>query len=318
MNIQQLVKTDLNLFVILYTILDERSVSKASERLYVTQSAVSRSLSKMRELFNDPLFTRSGHQLVPTPFLEEMKPLLVTTLRNANLILQPPSFAPENWHGTLRLGVTESMELLLLPKLLKYLQEHAPGMVIETSHFAMNALEELANGDLDIALCQEYSHYPEEFVSEPFLSSRTVILTREDHPLEGTIQPLKQFQKYPKVSLRVPDWEKTHLFHSLSHNRADILDWESSHTAESLLSAVALIRATDFVLPVGDMLALEIEASGPLKFLAIEQYEDIPLNYVILTHQRIAHSPVHDWLKALLLELAKEISDERDHKMLHR
>ena len=318
MNIQPLVKTDLNLLVILYAILEERSVSKASERLYVTQSAVSRSLSKMRELFEDPLFTRSGHQLVPTPFLEEIAPLLFTTLNNASSILQPPVFEPMSWHGSINLGITESMELVLLPKLLGYLQKHAPGMVIETSHFAHSALEQLANGDLDIAISHDYSHYPDEFIREPFFSSTTVILARHDHPLQGREQPLSEVVKYPKVALKLPDWEKTHLFHTLSQMRDSVLDWENAHVADSLLSAIALIRATDYLLPVGDMLALEVVESSAMQFFGIKNYEDVPLQYVVLSHQRIAHSPVHAWLKDLLLQLAKEISDERDEKLKSR
>ena len=86
-------------------------------------------------------------------------------------------------------------------------------------------------------------------------------------------------------------------------------------TAESLLSAISILRTTDFLLPVGDMLALEVATSSPIQFFTIEQYEDVPLNYVILTHKRIAHSPVHNWLKDLLLRLGREISDERDEKL---
>lgn len=315
MNIQPLVKTDLNLLVTLYAILEERSVSKAAERLFVTQSAVSRSLSKMRDLFEDPLFTRSGHQLVPTPFLKEMAPLLFTTLSNANSILQPPAFEPKSWHGSIQLGITESMEMVLLPKLLGYLQKHAPGVFIETSHFTQSALEQMTSGDLDLGISHAYSHYPEEFISEPFLSSTTVILARDDHPLQGREQSLKDVVKYPKVFLKQRDWEKTHLFHTLSQKRDSILDWENAHESESLLSAISVVRSTDFLLPVGDMLALEVTVSGPMQFFNIRQYEEVPLDYVILTHRRIAHSPVHIWLKNLLLRLGKEISDERDEKL---
>ena len=315
MNIQPLVKTDLNLLVTLYAILEERSVSRAADKLYVTQSAVSRSLSKMRDLFDDPLFTRTGHQMVPTPFLKEMEPLLITTLNNANSILQPPVFDPRSWHGSLKMHLTESMEMVLLPKLLGYLQKHAAGIAIETSHFGSNTLEQLANGDLDIAISHDYSHYPEEFIRELFFTTTTAILVRDDHPLQGTEQPYAEVQKYPKVSLRIPDWEKTHIFHTLSQTRDSILGWDTVHDADSLLSAVSIVRATDCLLPVPDMLALEVAETGRMRFFTIKEYEDVSYDYVIITHQRIALSPVHQWFKKILLELGCEIGDERDEKL---
>ena len=67
MDIRELGRLDLNLLVALEALIEEGSVSRAAERLYITQSAMSKTLGRLRELFDDPLFIRRGSGMVPTP-----------------------------------------------------------------------------------------------------------------------------------------------------------------------------------------------------------------------------------------------------------
>jgi DNA-binding transcriptional LysR family regulator len=67
---------DLNLFLVLHAVLEERSATRAAARLHVTQSAVSNALARLRQLLGDPLVVRSGRGLVPTPRAEQLAPLL--------------------------------------------------------------------------------------------------------------------------------------------------------------------------------------------------------------------------------------------------
>src|SRR5215472_15570830 len=65
-------KLDLNLFVVLHVVLEERSATLAAKRLHVTQSAVSNAISRLRAALGDPLVVRSGRGLTPTPRAEEL------------------------------------------------------------------------------------------------------------------------------------------------------------------------------------------------------------------------------------------------------
>src|ERR1041385_1654648 len=67
---------DLNLFLVLHAVLEERSTTRAAARLNVTQSAVSNALARLRRLLDDPLVVRQGRGIVPTPRAEELAPLL--------------------------------------------------------------------------------------------------------------------------------------------------------------------------------------------------------------------------------------------------
>ena len=67
MNVKALAKADLNLLVALYVLLEEGSVSAAAKRLSITQPAMSKTLARLRNTFDDPLFVRSKRGIQPTP-----------------------------------------------------------------------------------------------------------------------------------------------------------------------------------------------------------------------------------------------------------
>ena len=82
MEIRDLGRLDLNLLVALEAMLEERSVSRAAERLFITQSAMSKTLGRLRELFNDPLFVRKGAAMMPTPRAEQLEASLSSPTRH--------------------------------------------------------------------------------------------------------------------------------------------------------------------------------------------------------------------------------------------
>ena len=67
MDTREFNKIDLNLLISLQVLLEERSVSRAAQRLFITQPAMSKTLTRLRALFGDELFTRSSHGMQPTP-----------------------------------------------------------------------------------------------------------------------------------------------------------------------------------------------------------------------------------------------------------
>lgn len=96
MNIEKLSRLDLNLLVCLQVLIEELSVTRTAQRLCLSQSAVSKSLAKLREQFNDPLFTRSAHGLRPTPKAVFLKPRLETLINQLDVLTQPETFTPNN------------------------------------------------------------------------------------------------------------------------------------------------------------------------------------------------------------------------------
>lgn len=176
-------RLDLNLLHVFDTIYREGSLTRAARALHLTQPAVSHSLSRLRDHFDDPLFTRQGNQMVPTPlarrFLESMRPGL-TQIQGA--VNQFHAFDPATQRKTYSLGLRDILESTFLPRLMKRLDAY-PELEIVSQRIARRDMEtQLAAGKLDFAVdvllpvSNQTSH-------ELLRRDRLVVLARKDHPL---------------------------------------------------------------------------------------------------------------------------------------
>lgn len=176
-------RLDLNLLHVFDTIYREGSLTRAAKSLHLTQPAVSHSLSRLRDHFDDPLFTRQGNQMVPTPlarrFLESMRPGL-TQIQGA--VNQFHAFDPATQRKTYSLGLRDILESTFLPRLMTRLDAY-PELEIVSQRIARRDMEtQLAAGKLDFAVdvllpvSNQTSH-------ELLRRDRLVVLAREGHPL---------------------------------------------------------------------------------------------------------------------------------------
>src|SRR5215217_6757290 len=108
---------DLNLLLVLHTVLSERSVVRASERLHVTPSAISNSLARLRELLDDPLVTRQGRGIVPTPRAAELAPAVARALRELDVALFATRFERATCTRTFTLAVADAGQLTYGPRI---------------------------------------------------------------------------------------------------------------------------------------------------------------------------------------------------------
>jgi Bacterial regulatory helix-turn-helix protein, lysR family len=116
-NIQNL---DLNLLVVLEAIYSEGGVTRAAEKLNLTQPAISHALSRLRATFADPLFFRQGRALVPTPLTRSLIEPLRRSLRGlGSLLNEAGRFDPHEAQRTFTLAMRDPVEILVLPPLLR-------------------------------------------------------------------------------------------------------------------------------------------------------------------------------------------------------
>jgi len=150
----ELANFNLNLLVALDGLLSQRSVTAAAKRVRVTPSAMSHSLSELRELLGDPLLVRSGRGMVLTPRAEALVGPLHTLLVDAERLLQGgAAFDPATTERRFVIAATDFLTTLLLPPLLEVIAREAPGITLELVPTARRGNAWLLEtGDLDIAL----------------------------------------------------------------------------------------------------------------------------------------------------------------------
>ncbi len=126
MNLQKLSRLDLNLLVSLQALLEEKSVTRAAERLFITQPAMSRVLQRLRHQLDDPLFTRTGNELVPTPKARELQARLPALLDNILEMVSGGEFDPATYEGEITIAVPEFVAISLISELTKLVTQQAP------------------------------------------------------------------------------------------------------------------------------------------------------------------------------------------------
>jgi len=314
MDTRELGKVDLNLLISLQVLLEERSVSRAAERLFITQPAMSKTLSRLRNLLDDPLFTRSSRGMRPTPRALEIAEGLEGILGDISQLLGGLQFNPETFRGQVSLALSEHMGIALLPVLIKRLSERAPCLSFRVETRMEHQLEELALGNLDFAIQVRQVHYESDYRVQPLGGSPLAIMMREGHPLTRGEITWERLSRYPLIKLYVPDREQLEIQRRASsaiplvdHPRA-ILE------VSALLTALAVLRQTDYFMPAPAYLLEQGRASAGLTGTAMPPGGELPIDYALIAHNRTANSPLHNWLWDEITDTVTELQRSLDSK----
>ncbi|UBM09362.1 LysR family transcriptional regulator [Cupriavidus metallidurans] len=163
-------KLDLNLLVALDALLTERSISRAAEKIHLSQSAMSNALSRLREYFGDELLVQIGRKMEPTPRAEGLADAVRDVLvRVEATISTQPEFSPETSTRLFRLLVSDYTLATLMPPFLASVYERAPGIRIDLRPQVADPRRALERADADLLIIpKDYCspEHPAEFLFE--------------------------------------------------------------------------------------------------------------------------------------------------------
>ncbi|WP_437808687.1 LysR family transcriptional regulator [Sorangium sp. So ce1078] len=176
---------DVNLVIALDALLQERSVTLAARRVGLSQPAMSHALTRLRELFSDPLLVRVGRQMALTSRAEAMTPEVAAIMHDLARLFggARPIFDPATSERTFRIATTEYVELLLLPHLNAALAEGGPKLALHLLPLDARAGDALRNGEIDLAI----GVFPEDTLPSDvrraaLFDDRFAGLARASHP----------------------------------------------------------------------------------------------------------------------------------------
>ncbi len=289
-------RLDLNLLHVFDTIYREGSLTRAAKALHLTQPAVSHSLARLRDHFDDPLFTRQGNQMMPTPlarrFLESMKPGL-TQIQGA--VNQFHAFDPANQRKTYSLGLRDVLESTFLPQLMQRLDPY-PELEIVSKRIPRRDMEtQLAAGKLDFAVdvllpvSSQTSH-------ELLRQDRLVVLAREGHPLTSQALDMDRY-----LSAR-------HVLVSSRTEGPGIEDFELSRLGvqrsirlrcQHYYAACRVVEATDLLLTMPETYARIISERASITIM--KPPADLPsLDVHLYWHKAYSQEPALIWFREQL------------------
>ncbi|WP_233128891.1 LysR family transcriptional regulator [Halovibrio salipaludis] len=146
-------RLDLNLLTVFITIYREGSLTRASEILHLTQPAVSHSLARLREQFDDALFRRQGNRMVPTPLAQRLASSVHPALSEIHSALNAfHEFTPEQQPRVFNIALRDVLEATFLPPLMQEMTQY-PGIEVVSQRVPRREMEQqLAAGKLDFAV----------------------------------------------------------------------------------------------------------------------------------------------------------------------
>lgn len=308
---RKLIRTDLNLLVALQILLEERNVTRAAERLSVSQPALSKTLQKLRDSFEDELFTRTAHGLVPTPRAEELGADLPALLESVERVLGDSEFDPLTYVGSFKLLLPPIVCEALLPGLVAELNETAPGVQVITAEITPDYQELLKKGEIDFAAFVALDT-ERDIHAEPIATLAPRCYMRIGHPLEEKKEmDLQDFLAYSHARLYLPGLTREN-----TSMVDDVLGQYGVHRNIALettqfASAVGVLARTDSLLVAN----AGFEANGLYRELITGRELPAELQRMIrntlstnrgkmslLRHTRTSRSAPHQWMRTLLMK----------------
>ncbi|EEB78115.1 transcriptional regulator, LysR family protein [marine gamma proteobacterium HTCC2148] len=295
----------------LQILLEERNVTRAAERLSVSQPALSKTLHKLRDSFEDELFTRTAHGLVPTPRAEELGAQLPALLESVERVLGESDFDPLTYLGSFKLLLPPILCEALLPGLVAELDKTAPGVQVITAEITPDYQELLKKGEIDFAAFVALDT-ERDIHAEPIATLAPRCYMRIGHPLGVKKEiELQEFLAHNHLRLYLPGLTREN-----TSMVDDVLGQYGVHRKIALettqfASAVGVLARTDSLLVAN----AGFEASGLYSELIIGRELPAELQRMIrntlssnrgkmslLRHTRTSRSAPHQWMRTLLMK----------------
>jgi len=298
---------DLNLMPVFLALMDERNVTRAAERLGITQPALSNALNRLRDTLRDPLFIRERYGMRPTQLAEEMAPVVRTALAQFDeLILGQQQFDPAEASRLFTLAPNSYAEFVLMPEVVARLRARADGIKLRLIPFGSDLAETGAVSGSTEMVIGRITDPPDNIVVQHLMDDGLACVVRAGHPEIGDSISKEQYEQLKHVNVLPPGRLRAGLFQALEQRG---LRREVAVSVTHFLAVPEMIAATDYCTTLPRQICRRLARDPRLKILpAPADLGTFPVE--IAWHVRYRHDPAHRWLRSLIAEVAKEIGED--------
>lgn len=294
---------ELQLLYVFDAVMTERSVTRAADRLAMTQPAVSNAISRMRQVWDDPLFVRKGRQIEPTSYAFSLWDRIKGPIYDLSGAVRSTTFDPAQANRTFRIAVTDATVEMIWLDLAKRLERMAPAVDLHavpyTPEGTYNDLRE-ANVDLAISMITQHDH---SLRSIWLFQTGYELAMRADHPLAG-----RQISMVDFVEAR-------HLLVSMSGEAHGVVDSYLDQaglkrrialTVNEFAGVPRLLQHTDLICTVPTV-TLEGEGFKEGLWTTPLPFDIDPTSIYMIWHARNDRDPGIVWMRELIENLHKEL-----------
>ena len=304
---------DLNLLRVFDAVMIEQNLTRAADKLAMTQPAVSNALKRLRHAFNDELLIRTAYGVKPTPRAESVWPAIRSALSNLESAIAPPNFNPSEATASFRMAMADATAAYWMPYLVRCIEQSAPGFNARMMPLVTrDPRNMLMHGDIDIAvgffpgvvsqLTGGQSSAGTTICHASLYTGRYVCVMRKDHPLANVPLTLEAY------------CNAHHLLVSFSGRAHGLIDEILAHmqlqrrillTVNQFFTAGRVVANSELITVLPHHL---ISSTGLADKLI---WKELPfatpaVNVDMLWHEREARNPAHKWLRTNLIELVEK------------
>ena len=290
---------DLNLFVVFDAIYTEGNLTRAGEIIGITQPAVSNSLSRLRNLFDDPLFVRTADGMIPTPVAQN----IIGSVRQAlglirSSVQESESFDPKSSDKRFRVSMTDLSQAIVLPRLFRVIKKEAPMVAIDSYQVHRRDMNiELASGNLDFAI--DIPLTPDPQIRQASLYSHPhVCVVNRDNELVGDRLDLDTYLKLQHIHISSRRGGLGHVDLTLGKmgRKRDIV-----LRTQHYLSTPQLVSSSNFALTVPRIFAELLALASPIRYLELPF--DVPhLETFLYWHESTDKDQSNIWMRQLIID----------------
>jgi DNA-binding transcriptional LysR family regulator len=299
-------KYDLNLLPVLLVMMEERNVTRAAERLGITQPALSNALNRLRETLNDPLFIRERYGMRPTPKAEQLAQVVGAALSSIDkVIIGQQDFDPLNATRLFTLAPNSYVEFIMMPAIVARLRSCAPGIRLRLTPFGNDVTETgVISGNTDMVLGRIVEP-PDNLVVQHLMNEGLACVIRADHPLVGENLSAEQYEQLKHVNVLPPGRMRAGLYQALEQRG---LRRQVAVSVTHFLAVPEMIAVTDYCATLPRLICQHLSRDQRLRIIpAPVDLGTFPVE--MGWHARYRDDPAHRWFRALITETAQSLSD---------
>ena len=302
-----LTKINLNLLRSLKVLLEECHVSQAANKLNITQSALSRQLAQLREVFADPLLVRDGNKQLPTPKALELQTKLNSVFSEIETLMEVSDFDPFLWSGEFTLASSDYVAQYILPEIMQAFNQKTPKLSLNYKLWQSDYLELLANSDIQLASTM-LPESPVGLSSIQIGKDYPVCVMSKDHPLAIKDQLLvDDLLEYAHISVTGGGDKDSYLDQALAklgHHRRIVLK------VPFFSSALSSLCRSEHLMVLPEHIARNLQRHLPICYKALPMTTQLH-KYWLIWHPKYDEDPSHQWARKLI----KQVMDNSQYSI---
>ncbi|ENN6467532.1 LysR family transcriptional regulator [Vibrio vulnificus] len=302
---------DLNLLRTFVVLLEKKNTRVAAEALATSQSAVSKSLSKLRLYFGDELFTRVHSGVEPTPRALELGKQVGTLLAMLDeVVTDTPHFEPARFEGSISIAMNGFISNWLGASLCHTLLQEAPNAQVNIINWDPNTLDKIKEGAIHCAINYSPIESSKQFSQRKIAEDHYVGLVRKSHPLAGKTITIEQSRQVAFASLVVPGWNENQPYINYYFEQHGITV-NTQVRSSYLHMLLALLNESDLVLPCSSLLAEQLRDQYACVTFPFHTPTEVSHVMVVESHNKRRH-PMQLWLNKVLGRTIDALTSQKD------